>query len=855
MLNEDISTTESQTSDLEFSHSEISIEENIWASLPPEIFNPVERKARTWEQFRDKDFEDDSIYLSEATPRVWDAVWSAELNDADEPFPTKDGAQGAIIQFQDAIQELCHLALGFTANASVVDRQPKLTNISGISSTLTLSLIQDFGTIGATFQAIEAFAKRTSSGHNFPQSTVAVAAAFERISRATRSWLIERASRPRSVLQLQALFKRPGLLLKNLQQLIDELYKLHSDIDVINHIFRFTEEQQFSDGWWRPLTLHILRLVSQPYLDSVGRLIGLGHSSPVCSRLEGTPQSALKVEQEPQFPHALPEFFLEEQMKLITASWQGLKLIEAHDENNVLANATPELPSLELRFTLDDIERIQRKASHYEVQVRSLTKATLPRSPPAEDSSLNETSEDHCFNPFGENEEQILENIFRSYDVFGNPKESPDCMIKDAIEEAVRSALDSDATNEHEGVLLPLSIMAANSLAPLISTQSRLVNLACLKTLFEKYDLIHHLDLQYDFQLLGSGIFASRLSQALLSPDLSSAERKKGHARAGTMGLRLGSRTTWPPASAEIRLALMGILVECYKDCFPERSVVKTDDLPGDMSFAIRNLPENEIQACLNPDSLEALDFLRLQYRASSPLDAVITETALEKYNRVFRFLLRLQRVSFLVNHLLPLKATETKTGSGKLRSRFIVEARHFVRSLSMYTGTYIASGWIRFRRCIQSISERLQDPNYVDQVGEVIGLHQLRQLHEAMLDRILFDLLLKRRQQKVMEVLSEIMAHLVDFARLDNETASSLNTGETADAFKRFRAKVNLFRAVCKGLCGRSDYLAQAKVPPFPSFTQEWKGNDTDEQGLSSLLLMLDMNGWYEKLEGSALS
>ena len=75
-----------------------------------------------------------------------------------------------------------------------------------------------------------------------------------------------------------------------------------------------------------------------------------------------------------------------------------------------------------------------------------------------------------------------------------------------------------------------------------------------------------HLGLQRSFHLLGDGVFVSRLTAALFDPEQASTERERGVMRSGTgMGLRLGSRGTWPPASSELRLALMGILGDCYQ--------------------------------------------------------------------------------------------------------------------------------------------------------------------------------------------------------------------------------------------------------------------------------------------------
>ncbi|KFY43748.1 hypothetical protein V495_03793, partial [Pseudogymnoascus sp. VKM F-4514 (FW-929)] len=188
------------------------------------------------------------------------------------------------------------------------------------------------------------------------------------------------------------------------------------------------------------------------------------------------------------------------------------------------------------------------------------------------------------------------------------------------------------------------------------------------------------------FSLLGSGVFASRLAHALFDPTLETAERQRGVARQGVMGLRLGTRGkgrgsgetgSWPPGGSELRLVLAGVLGESYAAISPPRPNSRPGSaklppapaaafgvavsaatyntpatLPGDLSFGVRSMTTAEMEACLDPSSLSALDFLRLVYKPPAPLDAVITPSCLFMYDRAFRALLRCLRVQFVMGEL-----------------------------------------------------------------------------------------------------------------------------------------------------------------------------------------------------------
>ena len=116
--------------------------------------------------------------------------------------------------------------------------------------------------------------------------------------------------------------------------------------------------------------------------------------------------------------------------------------------------------------------------------------------------------------------------------------------------------------------------------------------------------------------------------------------------------MRLG-----PPASSELRLALMGILAESFtQTSFQGIGIPREQDasLSDAISFAIRDLSDIEIEKCRDANSIYALDFLRLQYKPPSALlSAILTPSSARKYDRIFKHLLRLLRMRAVAQGLI----------------------------------------------------------------------------------------------------------------------------------------------------------------------------------------------------------
>ncbi|KAJ0320384.1 hypothetical protein COL5a_009741 [Colletotrichum fioriniae] len=451
--------------------------------------------------------------------------------------------------------------------------------------------------------------------------------------------------------------------------------------------------------------------------------------------------------------------------------------------------------------------------------------------------------------------EDVVKSLFEDF-----AKPIADSTSEDLLGIIIRERL-SDVTTEIASAGTDFtphwSLLPILSFGSIISAQSRIVGRETLKLLFTSHNLREHLKLQKEFQLLGNGFFCSRLSHALFDPDLETAERQSGVAhQGGVMGLRLSGRDTWPPASSELRLALMGVLTESYEGPLHEDSRPRDgekNELPGDLSFGVRSLSNEEIDKCMDPTGLEALDFLRLSYKPPAALGAIITPVILVQYDRVFKLLLRVLRMQYTVNRIFR-DVTARESGwqdVDDISIRFCFEARHFISSLSSYIFDIgIEIPWQAFEKLLSQIEIDLGAEDQSTFSTAVLSPDRLREHHSQVLDRIMLALLLRKRQQPVLKLLDDIFRVVLKFAqysRLQNAGRKAHGQGGTTakGLYKMFKRNVEVFLAVCKGLSEKGDYGMKDTAGEKSTLgrVDALEGNP-----IAQLILKLDMSGFYSK-------
>ena len=851
-------------------------EEDVWSAA--EILDPTPTPAelKSWERFLGKaKKEPRTAYISDGGPSVFDAL----IAQSTRSHPGLPGASiGHVLQCGPVVTSLLQLGLGRESLLYYWVEQegsfrPRVGDgrMSGYSSEAFNDLAADFISYGNQARKLHSFVNESYLVGKPFASLIAVAEGFSKVLATLEAQLCSSVKTVSSLLQLQFLFHRPGHILSCLSKTAARLSTAKSDEEILSKLYGFVEELEHSTTWLRPLAFQILAHASRPWLESVGVWIGLqmklgteSQDSPptfVISE-EGLPND--EVDEESQEANTMssqmPSFITNEDAQSIIESGTGLRLLHIHKPEHPLGK--PEAlsplgpPELAWQFSWQDVQRIQARAKNYE---SSLLKAIKEFDMSESRGQGTSIESDH----FQQNTLGLFEvptkMIQKDFGLLTEDLEKPLPelnVIEDVLSKTVVHCIKlCNEDMEEEAALFapPLSLVPLLSFSPAISTQTRLINKACLRLLFKEHSLRSHLSLQYRYHFLGDGIFASRLSHALFDPELQTAERRKGHSRSGVSGfsgLQLGSRDNWPPASSELRLALMGILSESYyQNRQDEGSSSRLAELPGGLSFAIRGMPDDELQRCLDPDSIEALDFLRLQYKSPPPLDVVITASSLAKYDTIFKFLLRATRMTFVVNQLFHDRIKRSCRSHKTVAQRFTMEARHFISATCSYFFDGVVANWVIFEGKLAKIEEHLDDQSS----GDAEGIHLLQSYHEKVLDRIMFALILRKRQEQVMKLLEEIFSSILRFSSIvrrspTGETESREKETKIQEIYDRFRKKVRVFTTVCRGL---SERMGQGGTKRHELDDGLFIKRDADEDGgntMAQLLLKLEMSGYYSK-------
>lgn len=842
---------------------------DIW-SFPLDPEEQKTPKIKSWEIFYDKTFQEPrTTYISELGSHVFDAILAAQ-----------DGATGdrgigrnsrCLIKSVSLVSSLLELGLG---RDSVLYRYeeheqsfvPLIANgrISGYSLEAVQSLSATFIDHGNKTKRLQSFIDVTQTSSKSLPASIAFASSIAAIIATLHAQIGDSSKSVRTLLQLQTMFERPGSIISYLNDIVTKVDPARSEEELLSLLYGSVKETEHSAEWIRPTMLQILASVSRPWLDAISKWVGLqeltsaevyGHGlnsvivREETQRLEGGRETR-KLEYD-FAQSSMPKFILEEDAFVIFETGRSLRLLGTYLPEHPLLRPTQagftEAPDLSWRFSWRDVERIQLQAQEYEFNLRkAIADFNISVGTPVKGYLQKQGVVRNEIATAGLSEETAKTYIHASMANFERP-------LPDLTAERGNIPLTKFSHNDlpqDEIFAPPLSLLPALSFNPIIAKQALLINRACLRLLFKDHHIRSHFSLLHRYSLCGDGVFASRLSHALFDPELDSTERRKGRFRAGTSGLKLGSRDTWPPASSELRLALMGILTESYYESGQgaKPSSMFREELPGGLSFAIREMREDELQRCMDPNSIEALDFLRLQYRPPPPLDAVITQASLAKYDLVFKLLLRAARMLFVVNQLFrdtnPRFAIR-RGGTDPTSRSFRIESHHFVSAICRYFFTGVQTNWNLLQRKLEDIDKSLDrddDDGISDSDGD--SLHKLRDFHEHVLDRLLFALILRKRQAQVMKLLEEIFGLILVFARYIRADDGSGFEIDLKEKYHKFKKKVRVFISVCRGLSERRGESAAGS-------SQDTGGGDLSEDGggintIGQLLLEFEMSGFY---------
>jgi hypothetical protein len=499
--------------------------------------------------------------------------------------------------------------------------------------------------------------------------------------------------------------------------------------------------------------------------------------------------------------------------QIVSESQATIELLQT-DDSDALAAIRSSNVNLRLAFSWKTLLDIQTEALNREQEIRSklqnLHSFGLQHVPTSiSDGVVSMGSSLDQTDPFC---------LFDLTQALPNDKASQDSVYSTALQclgSAEESAVIIDI--EYEEVL-------TCSLLPAFAAQHRLLSYSIFQALFKKHKILSHLRLQRRIQLLADGMFASRLQIALFDSEQVSGEmqRKTG----ATTGLRLQARDTWPPASSELRLVLMGLLSE---------SLQSTDsaDLEQTISFAMRELSDDELDLCRDVNSIHALDFLKIQYKAPTPIiAAIMSDGSLEKYDRVFKHLLlvlRLQSVAMSLSRMVSSRHVRRYDGTA---AKFHFEIHQFITALTAYIQDIaISRQWAVFEQLMSKISLRLEEQDYEGALQAGRSLHYLKSQHEHTLDSILRALFLRKKQRHILETLHEIAGVILTYA------ASVKDIGDNATSTKQYHDQ---FKQLCRTFVASLASMSGTRAT----------GEDDSAELISELLTLLNFNGYWGPLK-----
>ncbi|KAI0404589.1 Spc97/Spc98 family protein [Xylaria palmicola] len=840
--------------------------------------------CRTWEAFSSPDTTQSApLFITEAGPLMYDAA----ILDEDDPLHLGN-TDHLVIQSNPYLAALLALSLGrgsvffiWDAKKAAFSPAANEMRISGYSTDVLQGLQGSCLTSGTATRFLSSYVQLTYRTRP-SAARVALARAIDVLLFAIQQQLGERGKQVRSLLQLQSLAEPVEAMLVYFRNLVRQISRLRTDEELLSHIFRETVVRENDHSLLRSLMCQVLSRVTEPWTDFVEKWIGVKPEEGFPVTKEGPGKSFVKVQnisivddfgfESEERDYVLDEtrvpIFIPSDIALVMfEAGKNLRLLRTHHPNHPLCHrgivASSKPPSLKWLFDWSFIEDFQDEVKRYEEAMLHKIHTKPPENIHHSEAKVGVTAgEQGLLQVFGSDSTQLEKQLLASIQALDQapPITSSQDLLSSLLEQCLFRQEGSHLRTNTSDFDLHWSLIPLHSFGPLVTTQSRLINSEYMKLVFNVHDLKEHLRIQKEFQLLGNGMFCSRLSHALFDPDLETAERKAGVAlNGGVMGLRMNGRETWPPASSELRLALMGVLSDTYLSPGERESSpleAENADLPGDLSFALRDLPPEEIDKCMDPSSLEALDFLRLAYKAPAPLSPILTPVILIKYDKIFKLLLRILRMLYVVSQLFrdTSRMERREKDAGNIWLRFRFEAQHLVQSVATYFfDTGIQASWLQFQSWLDRVQANLAkaDVGLLDVC--IVSPDEVRERHEKMLDHIMTVLLLRKRQQPILTLLEDIFRLILRFSRQVQLEVGGKVEGDASrviiqELYQKFRKKLEVFVAVCHGLREKGETTGRQKRRRLMVEDERQSQGIDEENTIDRLLVTLDMLGYYTR-------
>ncbi|KAI4886263.1 hypothetical protein NFI96_016349 [Prochilodus magdalenae] len=289
------------------------------------------------------------------------------------------------------------------------------------------------------------------------------------------------------------------------------------------------------------------------------------------------------------------------------------------------------------------------------------------------------------------------------------------------VDPSLHCATDSTAVQLSE--MMPLPVLMKHSVTTPLITHLSMVNKAVVDYFFVELRVEKHFEALRHFLLMEDGEFALSLTDRLFE--------------------KLGSGQT--PGELLTPLVLNSILNKAM-----QYSLHGDSELAANFTFALRYLPE-----VFHPHAPDSLNCLELRYKVDWPLNIIITDSCMNKYNRLFSFLLQLKHMVWSLSDVwFHLKRTALVKGAGRsVQFRQLQlyrhEMQHFVKVIQGYIANQILQvSWSEF-------TQKLSSPSDLDTIHHT---------HAEYLNRAIFRALLTEKAAPVMNIIHSIFSLILKF-------------------------------------------------------------------------------------------
>ncbi|KAK3113751.1 hypothetical protein LTR53_008654 [Teratosphaeriaceae sp. CCFEE 6253] len=773
------------------------LQHDIWSLDLDEAGGREPARLLTWEGFERKSvpFTVGAAYLSEAGPDAFDTAL----------LPKDRHDSAGVLPRGVSLRSLCNLALGrssvfFQWDEATQSFAQTLLNVptAGLSMATHKSYPRKIMKYAAMYRRLQAYSAFTSPLRSSSAVLTALRRSIANVTEAIEANITASLPHIRSLLQLQGLLEEPWHILQLMDMLRRRVHERMTDEAAIASLSDAITGITATGSAYTSVLEAVLAQVCRPWLTAMAADLGLVVQPFTTADL------------------ALHEHTLAASLVSVTAGSPQASSLLAPEDNALIG---------ETRATVSMLRTYLPNALHDGTPLLDV--------PGSDFGKAGARLEDGVWTAHDLQQESCISMRDRM-DSVPSPLRSTG---HDPVCAAVITALakeDGETQIDWGSMGQDYFTSPFDILRPAIEQQAQHLNRVLLRYLFQDCRLRHHLNLQHAFHLLGNGDFVERLTTALFSTETQTAERRRGIVPTGeTMGLRLGVRDgqRWPPASSELRLTLAGVLSEAYRDITAaSKSALGSRDLPGGLSFAIRELPDEEIDRVVDAGSIYALDFLRLQFAAPPPLDAVLTPASMQQYDDIFRFLLRLVRAVYLTARIRRSVCRSESHFKGSGAARFAVQAHHVTTALmSYFVNVGISAPWASFRASLDDVEAALESEPTVG-----ASINTLRDLHLRFLETVRTRLFLKRKQQAVRLAIEDVLTAIL-------KSAAVMQVEDARDANRSAMEESGLDAAVIKLLA-----LLRTIVDTPPK--THGPGNLAEDDGLAMqmLLAMLDWNDFY---------